>query len=51
MPYAPINVHLYRCNECHAVQAVEVRTNEDEMCLQTCLCDNRFEFTRIKVVD
>jgi hypothetical protein len=43
MPYTPINVHLYRCNECHAVQALKLRSDRD------CACGGS-GWIRIKVV-
>jgi predicted SprT family Zn-dependent metalloprotease len=53
MPYTPINVHLYRCNECHAVQALKLRSDRDREGKTEppydCACGGS-GWTRIKVV-
>lgn len=50
MPYAPINVHLYRCNECHTVQAVEVSARTHAGISYNCSCGGS-GWTRIKVAN
>ena len=49
--HKPLPVRLFRCDACHAVQAVELKDCDNEHCRDTCACGNRFSWTQIKAVD